>query len=145
MDSLLPSPPLENVDTSEVPMLNAMAKSTMPQVPDFLDVTQSLSGHSTTALLHAGSARATLSDDIWTNSHPPLVAPFTAPAVPDRPPAAPDPVTGVILPTTADPYDCTTLQLGQPPDGAVQTTPAIGAVQTIPPIVTLPKTHAHPL
>ena len=30
MDSLLPSPPLEIVDTSELPMLNAKAKSTMP-------------------------------------------------------------------------------------------------------------------
>ena len=64
---------------------------------------------------------------------PPLVAPFTAPTVPDRPPAAPDPVTGVTLPTTAAPYDCTTTQFGQPPDGAVQTIPAI---------VTLLETHA---
>jgi len=76
-------------------MLNAMAKSTpMPQIPDFPDVTQALSGHFTDTLLHAGSARDTIDDDIWTNSHPPpLVAPPTASAVLDRPPAAPDPVT----------------------------------------------------
>jgi len=70
MDSLLPSPPLENFDTSELPMSNAVLESTMPQVPDFPDVAQALSGHSTATLLHAGSARATIGDDIWTNSHP---------------------------------------------------------------------------
>jgi len=134
MDSLLPSPPLENVDTSELPMSNAVLESTMPQVPDFPDVAQALSGHSTAVLLHAGPDRAIIGDDIWSNPHPPpLVATSTAPTVPGRPPAAPDPVTGVTLSTTAAPYDCTTLQLGQPPDGAIQ---------AIPVIVTLPETHA---
>jgi len=109
-------------------MLNAMANSTIPQIPDFPDVTQALPDHSTAALLHASSARDNIDDDIWTDSHPPpLVAPFTAPTVPERPPAAPDPVTGVTPPKTA------TLQLGQPPDGAVQIIPAT---------VTLPDTHA---
>jgi len=104
MDSLLPSPPLENVDTSELPMSNAVPESTMPQVSDFPGVAQALSGHSTAALLHAGPTKATLGDDIWTNSHPPpLVATSTAPTVPDRPPAAPDPVTGVTLPIMAAP------------------------------------------
>jgi len=124
MDSRPPSPPLENVDTSELPMLNA--GPTMPQIPDFSGATQALSCPSTTTLLHAGSAKDTIGDDIWTNPNPPpLVAPFTAPTVPDRPPAAPDPVTGVNLPTTTAPYDCTTTQFGQPPDGAVQTIPTI--------------------
>jgi len=61
------------------------------------------------------------------------VTPFTAPAVPhSRPPAAPDPVTGVTLPTTIPPNHCTTMQFGQPPNGTVQTTPAT---------VALPETH----
>jgi len=68
-----------------------MAKSTMPQVlpqvPDF-SVAQ--------AFLHAGSAKDTIGDDIWTNPHPPpLVVSPTAPTVLHRPPAAPDPVTAV--------------------------------------------------
>jgi len=130
MDLLLPSPPLENVDTSELPMSNAVLKPTMPQVPDFPDVAQALSGHSTANLLHA---KDTIGDDIWTNVHPPpLVAPSSAPNVPDRPPAAPDPVTGVTLPTTIPPNHCTTMQFGQPPNGTVQTTPAT---------VALPETH----
>jgi len=147
MDLPFPSSPLENVDTSELPMSNAMAKSTMPQVPDFRDVTQALSGHSTADLLHAGSARVTLGDDIWTNPQPPpLVAPSAAPAVPDRPLAAPDPVTGVTLPTTAAPYDCTTLQLdctldsemplSHHPDGDVHSAPITDDCITTPGHVT---------
>jgi len=139
-------------------MLNAMAKPTMPQIPDFPDVmTQALSGPSTATLPHAGSAKDTISDDIWTNSHhPPLVASFTAPAVPDRPPAAPDPITDVTLPTTAAlhdcmpvivtllethaTYDCTPhseMQLSHPPDGDVQPAPVIGDCANPPGHVTL--------
>jgi len=138
MDSLLHSPPLENVDTSELPMLNAMAKPTMPQIPDFPDVmTHALSGPSTATLPHAGSAKDTIGDDIWTNSHhPPLVVSFTDPAVPDRPPAAPDPITDVTLPTTAALHDCMTMQFGQPPDGTA------ALHDCMPVIVTLLETHA---
>jgi len=70
MDSLLPSPSQENVDSSELPVSNAVLKSTKYQEPVINAVAQALSGHSTAALLHAGSARAILGDDIWTNSHP---------------------------------------------------------------------------
>ncbi len=55
---------------------------------------------------------------------PPMVAPSTAFTVPDRPPAASDPVTDVTLPTTHAPYDCTPhseMQLANPPDGAIFT------------------------
>ncbi len=77
-------------------MLNAMAKSTMPQVPDFPVVAQALSGPSTATLLHAGSGKDTIGDEIPLNSHlHPLVTPPTTPTVDDRPPAAPDPVTAV--------------------------------------------------
>jgi len=50
-----------------------------------------------------------------------MVAPSTAPTVPDRPPAAPDPVTGITLPKTHVPYDVTSEpQLAYPPEGTTQ-------------------------
>jgi len=105
--SLSPMPAQTNIDSGELILSNAMLESTKPEVADF-PVAQVTSGPSVAALLHADSAR--------NNILPlPMVAPSTAPTVPDRPPAAPDPVTGITLPKTHVPYDFTCeLQLAYP-------------------------------
>jgi len=61
-----------------------------------------------------------------------MVAPSTAPTVPDRPPAAPDPVTGITMPKTHVPYDFTSVPTvpDRPPAAP---DPVTG--------ITLPKTH----
>jgi len=101
-----------------LPVSNAALMSTKCQEPVILAVAQTTSGPSAAALLHADSARNTIGvDDSLINSQPPpMVAPSTAPTVPDRPPAAPDPVTGITLPKTHVPYDFTSeLHLAYPP------------------------------
>ena len=98
-------------------MSNAMLESTKPKVPDFPAVAQATSGPSIATLVNADSARNTIGvDDSLINSRlPPMVAPLTAPTVPDRPPAAPDPVTGITLPKTHVPYDVISeMQLAYP-------------------------------
>jgi len=118
----------KNVDSSELPMSNAVLKSTKYQGPVIPTVAQAHSGPSTATLPHVGSAKDTIVGDILLDPYPhPLVTPPTAPTVVDRPPAAPDPVPGVItLPKPSDPaYDCTPatphseMQHAHPPNEAV--------------------------
>ncbi len=90
--SLLPSPPLENVDSNKLPVSHAMPKFTKCQAPVSPAVAQAVPSPSAASLLCGNS----MGDDILLNSHPhPLVASLTAPIVVDRPAAAPDPVTAV--------------------------------------------------
>ncbi len=128
--TLPPKPAQKNVDSNELFMSNAMLESTKPKVPDFPAVAQATSGPSIATLVHADSARNTIGvDDSLINSQPPpTVAPSTASTVPDRPPAAPDPVTGMTLPKTRVPYDVTSEpQLAYPPEGTDQPIPVIGS------------------
>jgi len=81
----------------------------LPSLPKSPAVAKATPGPMVATSLHADSARITLDadDSLIKSQPPPLVAPSTTPTVPDRPPAAPNPVTGATLPRTAAPYDCT--------------------------------------
>jgi len=109
-------------------MSNAMPEPTQPKVPDFAAVAQATSGPSIATLVHADSARNTIGVDasLINSQPPPMVAPSTAPTVPDRPPAAPDPVTGIILHKTHVHDFTSEPQLAYPPEETALAVHVIG-------------------
>jgi len=163
--SLTPKPSQENADSSELPVSNAVLKFTKYQEPVIPAVAQALPSPPVAALLHADSATNAMSDDILSYAQPPQVTcfptaptatPTAAPTAFDRPPAAPDPVTGVTLFKNSDPaYDCTPaihhseMQHAHPPNEAVLLITTVGNTvmfghSSLPPVLAYDPNSAVP-
>ncbi len=85
-----------------------LLESTKCQAHVIPAVAQATSGSSVATLLHADSAMNATSEDILNLAQPHQLAYFTTvPTAFDRPPAAPDPVTGGTLLKPGTTCDCT--------------------------------------